>query len=72
MENSYNSHWYIFQCGLRAFYDAHDEVIEQIRQQHQRCMAELAILEREIGIKPEDCQFKYYGKHTLQMNNLVS
>ena len=38
----------LFQSGLRQFYEQHEEVMQQIKQQHDNCLLELAGLEEEI------------------------
>ena len=40
----------MLQFGLRDFYQNHDEVMSQLRQQHMLCMQELASLTGDLDM----------------------
>ena len=40
----------MFQFGLKAFYKNHEETILALREQHRRCVWELANLTQELDV----------------------
>ncbi|CAH1793938.1 unnamed protein product, partial [Owenia fusiformis] len=46
-------------CGLREYYKHHDEVMKQIRKEHEQCLEELAVLEADII---EDVNERHFSK----------